>query len=93
MSNTKEVLIEGLDVIDVLGEVSRKNRKFAAIFLNELDEIIPDIETKKKIRKLYLDTLNNYSRSIVRMIFGDIEGFTDGEKTYSKPKENPINSQ
>jgi len=76
----KEVLIEGLDVIDVLGEMGRKTRKFAAIFLNDLDELVSDPKLKKEIRKLFLDTLNNYTRSVIVMIFGDIEGLDSGEK-------------
>jgi len=79
----KEVVIEGLDVIDVLGETSRKNRKFAAIFLNELDEVVSDVKLKKEIRKMFLDNQNNYTRSIVRMIFGDIEGLDGVEKGLS----------
>ena len=84
----KEVVIEGLDVIDVLGETSRKNRKFAAIFLNELDEIVSDVKTKKAIRKAFLDNQNNYTRSIVRMIFGDIEGLDSGEKSSSGTEQS-----
>jgi hypothetical protein len=79
----KEVVIEGLDIIDVLGETSRKNRKFSAIFLNELDELVSDPKVKKLLRKAFLDNHNNYTRSIIRMIFGDIEGLDSGEKSSS----------
>jgi hypothetical protein len=79
-----EVVIEGLDVIDVIGETSRKNRKFAAIFLNELDILVSDVKLKKEIRKLFLDNQNNYTRSIIAMIFGDVEGLESAESNSSE---------
>jgi hypothetical protein len=42
--------------------------------LQELETILPaDSEEFKMIRKLFLDGYNDYTRSILRIIFGDIE--------------------
>lgn len=68
------VVIQGFDVIDVLNFIATKNKKYQAIFLNDLERIVaPDSEEFQAIRKLYLDSQNNYTRSVLRVIFGDIE--------------------
>jgi len=68
------VIIQGLDVLDVIGFIETKNKKFQAILLNDLEQIVDkDSEEFKLIRKLFLDGFNNYTRSILRLIFGDIE--------------------
>jgi len=68
------VIIQGLDVLDVVGFVNTKNKKFQAILLNDLEQIIDkDSEEFRLIRKLFLDGFNNYTRSILVLIFGDIE--------------------
>ena len=94
--DSKGIVIQGLDVIDVLTFTQKKNKKFQAVFLNDLEELFnpqkildflgvsknsPEgIEIEKfyrnefyNIRKLYLDAQNNYTRSILRAIFGDVE--------------------
>jgi hypothetical protein len=72
-----EVIIEGLDVIDVVRYITRKKDKFLAIALAELEETMEkDSNEYKFIRKVFLDAFNDYTRSILRTIFGDIEGLT-----------------
>lgn len=72
-----EVTIEGLDVIDVVRYITRKKDKFLAIALAELEETMEkDSNEYKFIRKVFLDAFNDYTRSILRTIFGDIEGLT-----------------
>ncbi|KKM85465.1 hypothetical protein LCGC14_1288830, partial [marine sediment metagenome] len=74
------VVIQGLDVLDVVKFIGKKNKRFQAILLKELEEYFPiDIKTRRRsddfylIRKLFLDGFNNYTRSVLRIIFGDIE--------------------
>lgn len=70
-----EITIEGLDLVDVVDFVTRKKNKFAAICLSELEEVMDkDSKEFKIMRKIVLDTLNDYTRSIMRILFGDIEG-------------------
>lgn len=70
------VVVQGLDLMDIITFVSKKNKKFQAISLSELEEIIDKEkypEIYREVRKLILDGFNNYTRSIVRVLFGDIE--------------------
>lgn len=77
----KGVLIQGLDTLDIIGFMEDKKNKFLAISLTDLEEIIPpDPMTRERpeefylIRKLILDLLNNYNRSVIRVILGPVEG-------------------
>jgi uncharacterized protein YehS (DUF1456 family) len=70
-----EVVIEGLDVIDVVRYISRKKDKFIAIVLADLEEVMEkDSNEYKFIRKLFLDGFNDYTRSVMRTLFGNVEG-------------------
>jgi hypothetical protein len=70
----RDTIIQGLDLLDIVSYISRKNKKFQAILLTDLEEVLgKDSEEYQKVRKIVLDNLNNYTRSIVRTIFGDIE--------------------
>lgn len=78
MDNTqgpdRDVIIQGLDLLEVIGFIAKKNRRYQAMSLQDLEEIIPkDSEEFRKIRKLFLDGYNDYTRAILRIIFGDIE--------------------
>jgi len=65
-------IIQGLDVVDLLGFVQRKNKTFQAILLYDLEELLgKDSPEFKAARKLVLDSYNNYTRSLLRIIFGD----------------------
>ena len=82
--SSEGVVIQGLDLLDVVHFVAQRNKKFQAIFLNDLEEIFrkskpvgPLPQEFFWIRKLYLDSQNNYTRSILRILFGDIEHLTD----------------
>ena len=68
------VVIQGLDLMDIVTFISKKNKKFQAILLADLEEVLgKDSEEFALVRKLILDGFNNYTRSIIRAIFGDIE--------------------
>jgi hypothetical protein len=70
MENGK--VIQGLDIIDLILVVGQKNKKFTAIALQEIEEVLgKDSEEYKTIRKIFLDSFNNYTRSVMRSIFGD----------------------
>ena len=65
-------VIQGMDVIDLILVVGQKNKKFTAIALQEIEEVLgKDSEEYKIIRKIFLDSFNNYTRSVMRSIFGD----------------------
>jgi hypothetical protein len=65
-------VIQGLDVIDIVTIVGKKNRKYQAVLLAEIETVMDkDSDDYKKIRKVILDSYNGYTRSILRLIFGD----------------------
>lgn len=72
MSN--QVTIEGLDIIDLVGEIDKKDRRFKAVCLQALEETTElSPEQFKIVRKIILDSMSSYTRSLVRMLFGEIE--------------------
>lgn len=63
------------DLFTITKEVSKQNKSCQAKFLQELEEVIDDKETYLKVRKIFLDNINNFARSIIKSIFGtDLEG-------------------
>lgn len=66
-------IIQGLDLLDIVGYMIGLNKKFQATFLAALEEIEPDPDKFTMIRKVYLDSSNNFLRSVIKNIFGDIE--------------------
>ena len=74
MDRQREVIVQGLDLTEVIGFINRKNKRYQAMSLQELETIISkDSEEFSQIRKLFLDGFNDYTRAILRIIFGDIE--------------------
>ena len=72
MSN--QVTIDGLDAIDLVSEVSKKDRRFKAVCLQALEENTNLSEEEfKMVRKIFLDTFSSYTRSLLRFMFGEIE--------------------
>jgi hypothetical protein len=73
-SYKNEVIIQGLDLEEVIGFINRKNKRYLAICLQDLEDIIkPDSNEYALIRKLLLDNFNDYTRAVLKIIFGDIE--------------------
>lgn len=73
--DTGRQIVLGLDLIDVINFISRKNKQDIAKALQELELILPkDSEEYVLVRKLFLNYFNDYKRSICRAIFGtDLE--------------------
>jgi hypothetical protein len=70
-----KVTIDGLDVIDVVKYITKKRNKFIAMMLAELEESMePESNEYKFVRKIILDGMNDYTRSTMRTLFGDVEG-------------------
>jgi len=70
--------VNGLDMIDVLSAVKRRQGRYLALLLKDLEEIL-DINSEEYalVRKLVLDHFNDYTRSVFRILIGDeIEGLT-----------------
>jgi hypothetical protein len=65
-------IVQGIDIIDFVGYVSRTSKKFLATLLSQLENILSK-EDYSKVRKLVLDSFNSYTRSIVSALFGNLE--------------------
>lgn len=64
--------IQGVDIIDLMVKVGQENKRFAAKTLQEIEEVIgKDSPEYPKVRKVVLDCFNNYTRSIMRSVFGN----------------------
>lgn len=76
------VIIQGLDLIDVIRLVVKKNKKFQAILLNELETIMDKNSPEFRLaRKAVLDNFNDFTRSVVRDLFGEVEDLINDEWT------------
>lgn len=68
------VIISGFDIMDVISLVQSHTKKYQATLLSQVEIILGNDSDKfLEIRKLFLDESNNFSRSVVKSIFGDIE--------------------
>jgi len=66
------VIIEGIDVLEVVGFLNSKNKKYLAMLLNDIEDILPKHSDEyQKIRKEVLDKFNQYTRSVVEVLFGE----------------------
>ena len=84
------IIIEGLDMIDVISRASKRKDKFIAIMLSELEELMDkDSNEYKIVRKIILDGMNDFTRGLLRIFFGDIEGL-NSSKLWQR-KENKEN--
>jgi len=69
-------ITRAFDLIDILGLIKRKQRRYLALLLNDVEELMYEEPEKYTIlRKILLDYFNDYTRSIFRILMGDdIEG-------------------
>lgn len=68
-----EKVFQEVDVLELLHEIGKMNKVLNAKVLQELEKHIKDNNEFLQFRKFILDEQNAYTRSIVRLIFGDIE--------------------
>jgi hypothetical protein len=74
---TPAPIIQEVDIYNVINFIGRKNKAFQAIFLQDLENILgKDTKEFIEVRKLFLDTFNNYTRTVNKSIFGT--DFEDG---------------
>ncbi len=68
-----EKVFQEVNVLELLGEIGTKNKALNAMVLQELEKHVKNPDEFTQLRKFILDAQNSYTRSIVRLIFGDIE--------------------
>jgi hypothetical protein len=73
MNNKGGIVFQGFDVLGVTRQISKANKKRQAMLLSDIELILGDNNPEySAIRKLVLDSTNDFARSIVGFIFGDI---------------------
>jgi len=69
------IVIDGFNMFDIITIINKKNRRYIANALDEMEEALgSDSEQFITARKIFLDTMNDYTRSIFVTLFGNIEG-------------------
>jgi len=68
-----ERIFQEINVFEILGDIGSLNKVLNAKVLTELEKHIKDKDEFTLVRKFILDEQNAYTRSVVRLIFGDIE--------------------
>jgi len=68
----QDKVFQEVNVLEIIGEIGDKNKTLNAKVLSELEKYVNGNDFQI-LRKFILDEQNSYTRSIVRLIFGDIE--------------------
>lgn len=68
---------QGLTEIEIAKLINKRKKRYCAMALNDLEEDIKDVELYKKVRKIFLDNMNGFTRSIFTVVGIDIEGVED----------------
>jgi hypothetical protein len=69
----EERVFQEINVFEILGDIGGLNKALNAKVLTELEKYVKNKEDFQLLRKFILDEQNSYTRSVVRLIFGDIE--------------------
>jgi hypothetical protein len=65
---------QGIPALEIIKLIDTRKKRYCAITLGDIEEIIKDKDQLSKIRKIVLDNFNNYTRSVYSVAGIDIEG-------------------
>ena len=68
---------QGLTELEIVKLINKRKKRYCAIALNDLEEEISDAELFKKVRKVLLDNMNSFTRSIFTVVGINVEGIED----------------
>ena len=68
---------QGLTELEIVKLINKRKKRYCAIALNDLEEEIGDAELFKKVRKILLDNMNSFTRSIFTVVGINVEGIDD----------------
>jgi len=68
---------QGLEELEIIKLIQKKKKRYCAIALNDLEEIIDDQELFKSVRKIFLDNINSYTRSMFTIVGISVEGIEE----------------
>ena len=79
MIQSQPKVVQEVNILDVIVQVGKKNKKLQAKILQEIEKNMDkNSDEFDELRKFVLDEVNGYTRSIMRDIFGDIEFMISG---------------
>jgi hypothetical protein len=67
----------GLPEVEIIKLINKRKKRYCAIALNDLEELMGQSEQFKEIRKIFLDNMNGFTRSVFTVIGIDVEGIKD----------------
>ncbi len=68
---------EGLTELEIVKLINKRKKRYCAIALNDLEEEITDQDLFKRVRKVVLDNMNSFTRSIFTVVGINVEGIED----------------
>jgi len=68
---------QGLTELEIVKLINKRKKRYCAIALNDLEEEIDDPEVFKRVRKILLDGINGFTRSVFTVIGIEVEGHED----------------
>uniref|UniRef100_A0A6M3K4S5 Uncharacterized protein n=1 Tax=viral metagenome TaxID=1070528 RepID=A0A6M3K4S5_9ZZZZ len=68
---------QGLTELEIVKLINKRKKRYCAIALNDLEEEINDAELFKRVRKVLLDNMNSFTRSIFTVVGINVEGIED----------------
>jgi len=68
---------QGLSELEIIKLIQKKKKRYCAIALNDLEEEITDPELFKKVRKIFLDNMNSFTRSMFTVVGIQVEGIEE----------------
>uniref|UniRef100_A0A6M3L825 Uncharacterized protein n=1 Tax=viral metagenome TaxID=1070528 RepID=A0A6M3L825_9ZZZZ len=68
---------QGLTELEIVKLINKRKKRYCAMALNDLEEEIHDQELFKKVRKILLDNMNSFTRSIFTVVGINIEGIEE----------------
>lgn len=79
--------IQEVNILDYIETIVRENKKFQAITLQNLEDLIEDKEIYQQARKIVLDSFSSYTRAVIREIFGDDFEFISSKRSNKPDKK------
>ena len=68
------IITQRVDLLEITNLVSRKNKKLQAVALSQIESLLIDQpELYTTIRKIYLDSMNDFARLILTALYQDVE--------------------
>ena len=68
---------QGLSEVEIIKLIQKKKKRYCAIALNDIEEIVHDADLYKQVRKIVLDNMNGFTRSLLTVVGISVEGIED----------------